>query len=273
MHRLMCPPDHFDIEYVINPWMDVANKVDRSLAREQWDGLIATLKALGDTIDYVAPDPRCPDMTFSGDGGLVVDTVFIPSNFRVEERRLEVDHYVRWFRERGYSIAEYDSDIHFEGLGDVVFHGKRAVFGFGVRSDRRSLELLRRFVPDLEVACEMRIVDDRFFHLAMALAMLDEDTALYYPPAFDAQSVARLEAALPRTIAASEEDACRYFACNNLVIGDKVLIDGATPELREALGAHGFEAVICPMSEFKKSGGSLRCLVLSFLETGQGGGA
>ncbi len=271
MRRLMCPPDYFDIEYVINPWMDTANRVDQGLAREQWDNLVHTLRALGDEIEFIAPDPRCPDMTFSGDGGLVVDQNFVPSNFRVPERALEVSHYVEWFTERGYEIAQIDPDIHFEGLGDVVFSGRRAVFGFGVRSDRRSLDLLRGFVPDLDILCEMRIVDDRFFHLAMALAFLDDDTVLYYPPAFDAESVARLKAALPRVIAASDEDACGHFACNNLVIGNRVLIDGATPDLARALGAHGFEPVICPMSEFKKSGGSLRCLVLSFVDTGSEG--
>lgn len=272
MRRLMCPPDHFDIEYVINPWMDTDNRVDPDRARRQWDDLVATLRSLGDTIEFVDPDPRCPDMTFSGDGGMVVDKYFIPSNFRVAERRLEVGHYVDWFSARGFTIADYDPDIFFEGLGDVVFHGRRAVFGHGIRSDRRSLDLLRRFVPDLEILCEMRIVDDRFFHLAMALAFLDDHTVLYYPPAFDADSVAQLKAALPHAIAVSDADACGYFACNNLVIGNKVLIDGATPQLVEQLAECGFEIIICPMSEFKKSGGSLRCLVLSFVEIAELGG-
>lgn len=94
MQRLMCPPDHFDIEYVINPWMDTTNRVDPVRARAQWTDLVATLERLGDSLAFVAPDPRCPDMTFSGDAGLVVDNMFVPSNFRVAERRLEVSHYV-----------------------------------------------------------------------------------------------------------------------------------------------------------------------------------
>ncbi|PTW60529.1 N-dimethylarginine dimethylaminohydrolase [Breoghania corrubedonensis] len=268
MRRLMCPPTYFDIEYEINPWMNTANKVDPELAKTQWDDFVAALKRLGDEVDFIEPDPRCPDMTFAGDGGLVVDNHFVPSNFRVPERRLEAMHYVKWFSEKGYEIAEYDETVFFEGLGDVVFHGKRAVLGHGIRSDIRCLEILKRFVPDLEILCEMRIVDDRFFHLAMALAFLDDDTVLYYPDAFDAESVERLKASVPNAIAASTEDACEYFACNNLVIGRKVLIDNASEGLRAKLAEHGFECVVCPMSEFKKSGGSLRCLVLSFVDTG-----
>ena len=263
----MCAPDHFDIKYVINPWMDLNNRVDPSLARRQWDNLVGILKQFGDRIEFVNSDPCCPDMTFSGDSGLVFDNIFMPSNFRVPERRLEVQHYIDWFSTRGFDIATYDENIYFEGLGDVVFHGHRAVFGHGVRSNRRSLDLLHRFIPDLEILCEMRIVDDRFFHLAMALAFLSDDTVLYYPAAFDSESVESLQAAVPNTIAASDADVCNHFACNNLVIGRQVLIDGATPRLVEDLATNGFETVVCPMSEFKKSGGSLRCLVLSFIET------
>jgi N-dimethylarginine dimethylaminohydrolase len=271
MHRMMCAPTYFDIEYVINPWMDLGVKVDRSLAHKQWKEFVAVLKELGDSIDFIDPDPRCPDMTFSGDAGLVFGRTFVPSNFRVKERMLEVEHYTRWFRARNYAIHEVDPSIAFEGLGDVVFSGRQAVFGHGVRSDIRSLDVLNRLIPELRVHANLRIVDDRFFHLAMACAFLDEHTVMYYPPAFDAASVARLEQALPGAIAVSEEDATRYFACNNVVVGRKVLLDGCTAALRGTLEERGFEAVSCAMSEFKKSGGSLRCLVLSFIEDHQAG--
>jgi N-dimethylarginine dimethylaminohydrolase len=270
MRRLMCPPDYFDIEYVINPWMDLNNRVDRALARRQWDDFVANLRRFGDEVEFIAPDRRCPDMTFSGDGGLVVDRTFMPSNFRVPERQLEVQHYVDWFEARGYEIARYDSGIAFEGLGDVVFHGDRAIFGHGIRSDRRSLDLLRSLLPHLEVLCEMRIVDPRFFHLAMALSFLSDDCVLYYPPAFDEESRARLHAAVPDVLEASDIDTLEYFGCNNLVLGNRLLIDDATPDLEEALAKRGIETIRCPMSEFKKSGGSLRCLVLSFIDTGNG---
>lgn len=272
MRRLMCPPDYFDIEYEINPWMDRRNRVDPALARIQWDRLVETLRGLGDTLDFIAPDPRCPDMTFSGDGGIVVDNFFIPSTFRVEERKLEVAHYVEWFGARGFTVVDYGDDIYFEGLGDVVFHGKRAVLGHGVRSESRSFEVLRQFVPDLEILCKMEIVDDRFFHLAMALAFVGDHTVLYYPPAFTPASVEALKMAVADPVAVSDEDACGYFACNNLVIGNRVLLDGATPRLAADLAERGLEPLITPMSEFKKSGGSLRCLVLSFVETNAGAG-
>ena len=41
---LMCPPRHFSVDYVINPWMrDQTGKVDRALAAWQWERLRSIL--------------------------------------------------------------------------------------------------------------------------------------------------------------------------------------------------------------------------------------
>lgn len=265
MERVMCPPTYFDVAYSINPWMDTSVPVDKGLAHEQWWHLHDLLVSLGDTIHVVDAAPGLLDMTFSGDVGLVWKNTFVPSNYRHPERMGEVQHYLPWFEARGVDIRPMPEDVVFEGLGDVVFHEGRAFTGQGPRSDPRAVDHLREIIPELEVLARMDIVDDHYFHLAMALAFIDHDTVLYYPPAFTPESVDRLEKAVPYAIAVSEEDANHYFACNNLVIGNQVLIDGTTPELRAALGSHGYEVVECPMSEFKKSGGSLRCLVLTFM--------
>ena len=42
-----------------------------------------------------------------------------------------------------------------------------------------------------------------------------------------------------------------HFVCNNIVIGDRVLVDGCTPELARRLRGAGFEPVALDMSEFK----------------------
>jgi N-dimethylarginine dimethylaminohydrolase len=266
MIRLMCAPTYFDIEYSINPWMNVAVKVNKALAFEQWHHFIDALKELGDTVELIEPMPGLPDMTFAGDGGLVVERTFIPSNFRNKERQGESAHYTHWFEQRGFNIVRMPDDVFFEGLGDVVFHEKRAIVGHGRRSDARAIEHLKRIVPDLHILGDLYIRDDRYFHLAMALAFIDADTLLYYPEAFDEGGVKRLPLMVKHPIALGDKDANEYFACNNLVIGDTVLMDNCTAGLRGALAECGYRVNACDMSEFKKSGGSLRCLVLSFIE-------
>jgi len=267
MFRLMCPPTYFEIAYSINPWMKIENQVDSALAHHQWHHFVGVLRSLGDVVECVPPVAGLPDMTFSGDAGLVYGRTFVPSNFRAAERAGEVEHYVRWFERRGYEIVRMPADVRFEGLGDVVFHEDRAVVGHGIRSDERALPILREIVPSLDIVADVHIRDDRYFHLAMALGFIDADTIVYYPPAFDDDSVRRLERAFRCPIAIGDEDANDHFACNNLVVGGHVLLDGCTPALRDGLAARGYTARPCPMSEFKKSGGSLRCLVLSFIES------
>jgi N-dimethylarginine dimethylaminohydrolase len=261
----MCPPTYFQIAYSINPWMDVSNRVDPDRAQQQWDSFVNTLSELGDTVDFVAPAPEYPDMTFAGDAGLVYGTCFIPSNFRARERVGEVDHYVQWFKRREYEIRPMPRDVYFEGLGDVIFQEDTAIVGYGYRSDERSITVLKGLIPNLRILGDVCMRDAHYFHAAMALSFIDHETILYYPPAFDDTSVKKLERIVPYSVAVSDTDANEYFACNNVVIGRTVLLDNCSELLREALARRGYEVRLCPMSEFKKSGGSLRCLVLSFM--------
>jgi N-dimethylarginine dimethylaminohydrolase len=265
MERVMCPPTYFDVEYCINPWMDIHNPVDHGLAHEQWHNLVELLEGLGDTIYLVDAAAGQPDMTFAGDVGMVYGRIFVPSNFRHSERRGEVPHFERWFHEHEFEVRPLPGDVVFEGLGDVVFHGTTSFVGHGPRSDERAVAHLRELIPQLEVLGRLSIVDDRYFHLAMALAFIDEETVLYHPPAFSSESEATIRKTVRRPIVVGKEDANRYFACNNLVVDHKVILDACTPELRGALADVGYDVVTCGMSEFKKSGGSLRCLVLTFL--------
>ena len=43
---LLCPPDFFQVDYSINPWM-VGEEIDIKLAMAQWHDLEMTLKHLG----------------------------------------------------------------------------------------------------------------------------------------------------------------------------------------------------------------------------------
>ena len=44
---LMCPPDHYGIEYEINPWMSRSRASDRATAVAQWNGLKTLIERAG----------------------------------------------------------------------------------------------------------------------------------------------------------------------------------------------------------------------------------
>ena len=69
----MVRPDHFRVEYRINPFMDLADQPDPVRAREQWDALVATIRSLGGTVDALPQRADAPDMVYAMNLGLGVE--------------------------------------------------------------------------------------------------------------------------------------------------------------------------------------------------------
>ncbi len=86
---------------------------------------------------------------------------------------------------------------------------------------------------------------------------------MYYPQAFDAASLARIEAFYPPTkrIIVNESDAT-HFACNAINIGHTIILNNISRELTDHLEAEGFNVVPVTLSEFLKAGGAAKCLVM-----------
>jgi N-dimethylarginine dimethylaminohydrolase len=259
---LMCDPRYFDIEYVINPWMSTSNRVERRRAMAQWEALRDLLTARGVAVEVIEPAPGLPDMTFIGDAGIVHGTTFMRSRFRHEQRQAEAAIAARWMTDRGYRVVAPADDVYFEGLGDVVWADDEIVVGHGPRSSPESVALLTRTFPGLAIAGEVRLSDPWFYHTALALALLGRGAALHYPAALSPESVRFIESHFPHAIAVSRRDAMECMICNNIVVGDVVITHDCTPALERSLGRLGYEVVRCDASEFLKSGGSVRCLIL-----------
>ena len=69
---LMCAPDHYDVDYVINPWMEGnVHKSSRDRAVQQWQGLFQVLKDRA-IVELVKPEKGVPDMVFTANAGLVL---------------------------------------------------------------------------------------------------------------------------------------------------------------------------------------------------------
>lgn len=258
----MCKPTYFDIDYVINSWMDLNNKVDHQKAQAQWDYLCEVLVSLGVKIELIEPVQGLADMTFSGDCGFFHDNKFLASNFRHVERQGESTYYNEWFFKKGYEICKIPKNIVFEGLGDIIYWENDIIFGHGQRSDPQALDEVVRNFPNLKLAGSFQIVDKSFFHLALAACFIAENSIMYYPQAFSEETNKFIQNNFKHTIKISEKDAKVYFACNNIPIGKKIILHDCTPEVENQLQKLGYEVVKCNMGEFLKSGGSCRCLIM-----------
>ena len=93
-HFLMCRPDHFAVDYAINPWMNPESWAQQSkvlvdASEREWTALHRTLGALGAAIDLVPPAPRLPDLVFTANAAVVLDRKAVLARFRHPERRGE----------------------------------------------------------------------------------------------------------------------------------------------------------------------------------------
>ena len=66
---LMCPPKMYDVNYVINPWMEGnVSRTSRRRAAAQWDYLRHALEQVA-RVMFVEPQPGLPDMVFTANAG------------------------------------------------------------------------------------------------------------------------------------------------------------------------------------------------------------
>jgi lysine-ketoglutarate reductase/saccharopine dehydrogenase-like protein (TIGR00300 family) len=267
---LMCPPHHYDVDYVINPWMEGnIHRSSRDLAEEQWHGLHQVLKNYA-TVDLVEPQPGWPDMVFTANAGLVLGNTVVLSRFFHPERQGEEPHFHQWFTDHGYQVHTLPKSLPFEGAGDALLDrsGRWLWAGYGFRSELDSHPYLAKWL-DIEVL-SLRLVDRRFYHLDTCFCPLTDGYLLYYPPAFDLYSNRLIELRVPaeKRIPVEEVDAVN-FACNAVNVDGIVVMNKASDALKEALSDRGFTVVETPLTEFLKAGGAAKCLTLRVTEPRQ----
>lgn len=264
---LMCPPDHFEIAYVINPWMEgqFANTDDR-LAHRQWHDLRIAI-AEHAQVALEPPERDLPDIVFTANAGLVRGRQVILSRFRSLERQGEEKHNSAWFSANGFEILDWPQDIFFEGAGDALFDRGQTLLwvGHGFRSDKAVPALLEKRLGCKTAA--LNLIDPRFYHLDTCLCPLAGGYLLYFPAAFDETSRALIESLVPpdKRIAVGEPDALK-FCCNAVDLDGHVFLNDASEALQNSLRAAGFTPVITPLSEFMKAGGGAKCLTLKLVE-------
>lgn len=270
---LMCPPEYFNVAYIINPWMHGnLKRIDNAVAKQQWRALYDAITDRA-TVRLVHSQPGSPDMVFTANAGLVKGRKFVVSRFRYPERQYEEPYFADWFMDRGYDVSMMPRDCPFEGAGDALFDRGEALLWMA--HGHRSIEGAREVLADrldVEIAL-LHLVDSRFYHLDTCFCPLEGGYLLYYPPAFDEPSRREIERRIPaaRRMAIGEEDALA-FACNAVGIGRTVVVNRATPDFVRALGSKGFEVVQTPLTEFMKAGGSAKCLTLRLDEGEMGSG-
>ena len=256
---LMCPPEHYGIEYEINPWMSRQRPADRAIATRQWRGLKELLESLGVDVRLQEPVPGLPDLVFTANAGLVCHDVVYLSRFRHPARQGETPLDKLWFEANGLQTVTLPEGLDFEGAGDALFCGETLFAGYHIRSSASAMQWVAE-----QIGCRvipLQLVSGYYYHLDTCFCPLDAETALYFPGAFDDYGRRALEAHVPNLIEVEQTEAER-FACNAVVVGRHVVTNTGCPKLHEELARRDVTPHETPLDEFIKAGGSAKCLTL-----------
>lgn len=270
---MMSAPEHFEVSYRINPWMDpVQWKSSAEQLRRQadrgWNSLKETYQRLGADVQIQSSQAGLPDLVFTANAAVVLDRTVLLARFRHPERRMELTHNRAFFealQAKGWidSIVETPEDLHFEGAGDAIWDANRKLMwtGWGQRSSRSMPQVIARMFSVPTVSLEL--IDPRFYHLDTCLCVLSGGEIVYYPAAFSPESrqVIRDLVADELLIEASAHDA-EHLAVNSVCLGDQVVMCHASEELRAQLSKRGYAVHVVPLESFNRSGGSAYCLTL-----------
>ena len=260
---LMCPPEWYDVDYVINPWMaGNIHQPSRDTAFMQWKNLYQELQRIAD-VRLLHAREGAPDMVFVAHAAVVQHGVAAVSSFTHPQRQTEEQHVRQWLEDVGFLIWATPRETSFEGEGDALFdtNGAHLWAGHGVRTCKISHKHVGNawHTP----VTSLHLVDPRFYHLDLCFAPLSEGYLLYFPGAFDAASRKKIEAAYAadKRIVVSELEATQ-FACNVINAGRNVLMGRVETDLPKRLMERGFEVIELELGEFQRGGGSAKALAL-----------
>jgi N-dimethylarginine dimethylaminohydrolase len=256
----MCPPEHFAVEYAINPWMDTTVDVDAALALRQWQMLRDTLTDLGHAVHVLEPKPGLPDMVYAANGAFSVDGTVYGARFRFPQRAEEATHHSMFYRNGPWTFVD-PMQVN-EGEGDFAYlpgaYGGLILAGHGFRTDpaahAEAQEVLGRPVVSL------KLVDPAFYHLDTALAALDDRHVTYYPEAFSHASQRVLAQLFPDAVLADRVDA-EAFGLNLVSDGRHVVLNAEATGMAAKVSAAGYVPVPVDLAELKRGGGSVKCAV------------
>lgn len=266
---LMVDPEHFRVEYAINPFMDPGRGPDPRRAREQWQRLHDAILGAGGEVEVLAGRPDSPDMVYAmnlallltaaGDAPGPTGTTALASHMRYPERRRETWSARAWARRAGHLVRGVGRDGigPFFEAGDAFAWRGDLVVGFGPRTEPLALKHLA-VEWDLRVH-GLEIVHPGMYHLDLAFCPLDQTRAMVCPAAFTEESAARLLDLVPEPLVLTEDEA-QTFCANSIVVGSTVLMPACPPRVRRRLAAAGFDVEVIDVGEFLLGGGAIRCL-------------
>jgi len=259
----MCPADYFGVFYKINPWMDMANKVDSLRANKQRNELVTIYKDLGIKVCNIDPIDGLPDMVFAANGFFAIGKRAVVSRFRHKERQQETTYFNEWLKQNNFDVVD-PGKIIYEGEGDTFLVSDTIYQGWGFRSDPEIVKVFREAFPNNDVKL-LHLINDKFYHFDTCFFPIAANLVYYYEDAFDSETNKIIRNSFKKAISVTKEEAMT-FSLNSIRHNNIIIVNSHSKKFTERLRSEGFEVVPVDVSEFMKSGGSVKCLTNELYE-------
>ena len=251
--------------------------IDKKTVKRQHDELLKELPALLSV--KVEPHVSVSDIVFVANGGLSLPRLSYPAvilpYMKYAQRKRELSYLKALFQALGVKNISFpgSQDAPFEGQAELKwFHGgTKAICGYGYRSTEKTFQILERLLTQIYMAEGLRppellvvpIECFDYYHLDVAMLEYDDTKCILHKKAFSVKSIGKIKKFLGAANV-TVLDTLDSF-CLNAVVDGKRLVTHKLQEvgLKERLEKiTGKQIHQVDTSEFEKSGGSVRCMVL-----------
>ncbi len=253
----MVDPSYYNVEYSINPFMQMNEKVDHEKAYAQWEMIKNAYLAQGLEVEILTGVEGLPDMVFCANPFFSHPNGILISQMRFEQRAKESEFFANYFKEK----VIFQAKESFEGNGDLLWNYETMELfgGFGFRTKETIYPLIEKALGQSIV--QLELISEDYYHLDTCLCILNAHTAAIVESAFSAESLAILKSKFSDIIYLDEREAKTSLAGNALSIdGRCVFVEKNALEFQKQLSARDFKVCVFDTSEYLKSGGSIFCM-------------
>lgn len=278
-HRILVEPSTFEIVPSLkneNPYIDLVHPLDREKMYRSFYELADALNPKP-AVFSIPKSAAVPDIVFLASAGLSLprlpEPVVILPWMKYAHRRAELPYVRSMFQTLGVRCIEFPGgdDAPFEGQPDAKwFHGgTKLVCGYGYRSTRKTFRILEALVRDVYLSyCvsppEFHVFKKQhfdFYHLDIGMFEYNQSSVIIHSHLFSDDDKKRLK----RLLGAQNVHVIRtrdLFCLNAIDCGAHIVCHELEPAVAAYLRKHtGKRLRQVDMTEFQKSGGSVRCLV------------
>lgn len=263
---IIVKPSYMKITEVINETQKhyKNTNIDIPLALQQHKAFVQTLKNHQIEVIELPANPSLHEQVFTRDIGFVIGNQLFVSSMSEAVRQDETSVLRQWIQKNNVPFQD-DLPASIEG-GDVLLDGSKLWIGETNRTTKQAIQEIQQKLPSYSV--RSLLLDESILHLDCVFNIIDEETALVYPPAFTTKGLESI-AAHYDLIEVNDKEQFQ-MGPNVLPLGDgKIISLPQNERLNNAMEAKGFTVIRVEFSEIIKSGGSFRCCTLPLKRSDQ----